>query len=185
VASGLFTTPLDFGLEALNGQARWLEIAVRTNGSAVPYTVLTPRTAIQSTPYALHALAGGSQTLKIVSGATQLLPYTGYEFVFPTPGVTNASTNVYAFERTCVAKVVQDVRILLMQRPTNTTPVFVRAEVWGVAAAAYPNQGCTTYLQEYASFRRAITVETNISSVPAGTWTCIPLATGTDLGVGL
>ena len=56
VSGGLFTVILNFGAEAFNGQARWLEIAVKrdANGS---YTTLTPRTALTPTPHAL-ALPG-------------------------------------------------------------------------------------------------------------------------------
>src|SRR6476469_517750 len=46
VANGLFTTPLDFGASAFTGADRWLEISVRTNGSALGYTTLTPRQKI-------------------------------------------------------------------------------------------------------------------------------------------
>lgn len=59
VSDGLFSTTLDFGPGAFTGQARWLEIAVRTNGVSA-FTTLTPRQPVQATPYALHALTAGS-----------------------------------------------------------------------------------------------------------------------------
>ena len=43
VAEGVFTTTLDFGANVFNGQARWLEIAVRTTGSSGAFTPLNPR----------------------------------------------------------------------------------------------------------------------------------------------
>lgn len=55
VAAGAFTTQLDFGAAAFAGQARWLELAVRTNGPG-PFTVLSPRQPLTATPYALYAL---------------------------------------------------------------------------------------------------------------------------------
>jgi hypothetical protein len=55
VSNGLFAVTLDFGASAFNGSARWLEIGVRTNGSADPYTVLRPRQPITATPYATFA----------------------------------------------------------------------------------------------------------------------------------
>jgi len=54
VSNGLFTAQLDFGATAFDGNARWLEIAVQTNG-AVTFTPLTPRQPVTPTPYALFA----------------------------------------------------------------------------------------------------------------------------------
>ena len=59
VVGGLFTVSLDFGAGAFDGNARWLEIAVRPGASTGIHTVLSPRQAIGSTPYALYAKASG------------------------------------------------------------------------------------------------------------------------------
>lgn len=59
VSAGLFTVSLDFGAGVWNGDARWMEIAVRPGASSGTYTVLSPRQAIGSTPYALYAKAAG------------------------------------------------------------------------------------------------------------------------------
>jgi hypothetical protein len=55
IAGGLFTTPLDFGAAALDGNQRFLEVAVHTpsNGGGGPYTTLTPRQPLTGAPYAL------------------------------------------------------------------------------------------------------------------------------------
>jgi hypothetical protein len=53
VSNGLFTATLDFG-NVFDGTARFLEIAVRTNGG-VSFVVLTPRQALTPTPYAIFA----------------------------------------------------------------------------------------------------------------------------------
>lgn len=53
VTNGLFTVPMDFGAN-FPGAARWLEIAVRTNGGAV-FTTLVPRQQLTPTPYAITA----------------------------------------------------------------------------------------------------------------------------------
>ena len=63
VSNGLYTATLDFGAAVFNGDARWLQLALRTNGAAA-YTTLTPRQAITPTPYAVRAGSAGS-----VSGA--------------------------------------------------------------------------------------------------------------------
>ena len=55
VADGLFTTTLDFGATVLDGSPRWLEVAVRTNGSAAVHTALSPRQPLGSAPYAFRA----------------------------------------------------------------------------------------------------------------------------------
>ena len=59
VVNGLFTTVLDFGSGAFTGEARWLEIGVRTNGASA-FTTLTPRQSVLATPYALHAITAES-----------------------------------------------------------------------------------------------------------------------------
>ncbi len=55
VSGGIFTTLLDFGGSAFNGDARWVEVQVRAGASAGSYTVLSPRQAITATPYATYA----------------------------------------------------------------------------------------------------------------------------------
>lgn len=54
VTNGLFTTTLDLGLTPFTGADRWLEIAVRTNGSS-SFNTLNPRQKITPTPYAITA----------------------------------------------------------------------------------------------------------------------------------
>ena len=53
VSNGIFTVTLDFGNQ-FPGANRWLEIAVRTNGSGA-FTTLTPRQALTPAPYAVFA----------------------------------------------------------------------------------------------------------------------------------
>ncbi len=57
VTNGLFTTKLDFGVLAFNGDARWLEIAVRTPAGSGTLETLTPRQPLTAAPVAL-ALRG-------------------------------------------------------------------------------------------------------------------------------
>jgi hypothetical protein len=67
VTGGLFTATLDFGREVLAGQARWLEVSVRTNGGA-GYTSLHPRHPITPAPYALYALQAGTASVTNLAG---------------------------------------------------------------------------------------------------------------------
>lgn len=54
---GIFAVSLDFGAEAFNGsEQKFLQIGVRPSGSNQPYTVLTPRQQVTSTPYAIKSL---------------------------------------------------------------------------------------------------------------------------------
>ncbi len=55
VVNGLFSTPLDFGSTAFNGEPRWLEITVATPQGEGR---LTPRQPVTPTPVALFALSG-------------------------------------------------------------------------------------------------------------------------------
>ncbi|MBK8271274.1 MAG: hypothetical protein IPK83_24330 [Planctomycetes bacterium] len=52
LVDGVFTTSLDFGASAFAGQARWLEIAVRSPAGVGGFTTLTPRQPITATPNA-------------------------------------------------------------------------------------------------------------------------------------
>ncbi len=54
VTGGLFSTPLDFGAGAFDGQARWLEIQVACPAGSA-YVPLTPRQELTPAPYALFA----------------------------------------------------------------------------------------------------------------------------------
>jgi hypothetical protein len=58
VSNGLFTTTVDLG-NAFPGAARWLELAVSTNGGEA-FTVLNPRQPITPTPYAITARTAGT-----------------------------------------------------------------------------------------------------------------------------
>ena len=57
VDEGLFTAEVNasdvFGATAFNGQARWLQVEVCTDGTCASTTVLGPRQSMTATPYAL------------------------------------------------------------------------------------------------------------------------------------
>ncbi len=69
VAGGLFTVPLDFGGGVFIGPARWLEIGVRTNGSAGPHTPLSPRQSLTPAPYAVFAATASSVPNRSIGSA--------------------------------------------------------------------------------------------------------------------
>ncbi|MHC4697989.1 MAG: hypothetical protein ACYTFA_14750 [Planctomycetota bacterium] len=54
LANGLFTVELDFGANAFDGQARWLEVSVACPSGVGASATLSPRQALTATPYALQ-----------------------------------------------------------------------------------------------------------------------------------
>lgn len=74
VANGLFTTQVDFGANAFNGEARWLEIGVRCPAASGSYISLPSRQALTPTPYALYSQSTGALRGNGVSAAA---PSTG------------------------------------------------------------------------------------------------------------
>jgi hypothetical protein len=60
VTAGAFSVqPLDFGATAFPGADRYLEISVRRN-ALDPFTTLSPRQQITSTPYAIRSLTAAT-----------------------------------------------------------------------------------------------------------------------------
>jgi hypothetical protein len=100
-SNGLFTVTLDFGGAAFVGNATWLEIGVRTNGSTAPYTILSPPQALMPVPNAIFALntpasvnntASGSYAA--VGGGYGNIATANYSTV--AGGIQNSATNIYA-----------------------------------------------------------------------------------------
>jgi len=91
-SNGLFTVNLDFGPGVFTGADRWLDIGVRTNGSASAFTVLVPRQHVLPVPYAIFAntasnLSGtlpAAQLIGILPSAQLSGTYSG-AVNFPNP----------------------------------------------------------------------------------------------------
>jgi hypothetical protein len=91
VSNGLFIVALDFGAN-FPGANRWLEIGVRTNGSAAAYSILSPRQAVTPSPYAIFATASGTASnvvngsvVKSLNGLTDLVTLAAGSNVTITP----------------------------------------------------------------------------------------------------
>jgi hypothetical protein len=68
VSNGFFYVTLDFGPGVFDGNGRWLELGVRSNGVAA-FTILSPRQNLTATPYAVSASAlSGSLPTSQLSG---------------------------------------------------------------------------------------------------------------------
>lgn len=76
VTNGYFTTTPDFGAGVFLGDARWLEAAVRTNGTAAFHT-LAPRVALTPTPYALYTPNAGDAAHLNGQSPAAFAPATG------------------------------------------------------------------------------------------------------------
>jgi hypothetical protein len=89
LTNGLFTSFLDFGSSAFNGNDRWLQIGVRPSGTG-NYTLLTNRQQITSSPYAIQSLtaaAANSVSASNISGTVSTSQ-------LPQSVLTNAATAV-------------------------------------------------------------------------------------------
>lgn len=68
IVNGIFSVTLngsnEFGANALAGDARWLEVAVQCPGDA-DYTTLTPRQALNASPYSLTTLQGDARYVNV------------------------------------------------------------------------------------------------------------------------
>jgi len=96
VSNGLFTVTLDFGGGVFTGQARWLEIAVRTNGSGA-FTALQPRQELMPAPYALYATNAGAAAYAAMAGSALTASNTPWSGLTGVPagfadGVDNDTT---------------------------------------------------------------------------------------------
>ncbi len=69
VVDGVFTAPLDFGAGAFNGEARHLEIAVRSPANTGNFVILTPRQALTAAPYALKVPGIDGHSLDAADGS--------------------------------------------------------------------------------------------------------------------
>ena len=92
ISNGLINESLDFSAGPFNGQALWIEVKVRPSGSST-YTTLSPRQALNATPYALFALTGnvGPKGATGIQGPTGATGAEGATGAAGTAGATGAA----------------------------------------------------------------------------------------------
>ncbi len=73
VTNGSFTLTLDFGVGVFVGEARWIEVAARTNGSGA-YETLLPRQLLTAVPQAQYAPLAGSAISVASTNITGAIP---------------------------------------------------------------------------------------------------------------
>ena len=101
VTNGLFTVTLDFGSGVFNGADRWLDLAVRTNGTS-DFTPLLPRQWVTPAPGAIYAANAGNAVTAMTattastakSVATTNLTGTVALAQLPAGVVTNGASGV-------------------------------------------------------------------------------------------
>lgn len=80
VSEGLFTVVLnegdEFGANAFNGNARWLQIAVQCGGDSV-YTTLSPRQPLTPAPYALYSVTASNAITANSATTANSAPWSG------------------------------------------------------------------------------------------------------------
>jgi len=106
VSNGLFTTALDFGSGVFDGNARWLELGVRSNGSAADFTTLSPRQPLTPTPYALLAgtvPAGAIGSAQLAAGAVNASNIMSGTITAAQLAPGSAFSNLYAGGQSGVA----------------------------------------------------------------------------------
>lgn len=127
ISNGLFTVTLDFGNQ-FPGPSRWLEIAVRTNGSG-SFTTNSPRQKITATPYAITAgNLSGSVNVGQLNGTIPLAQ-------LPAAVVTNNQSGVnFTGSFAGNAGGLTNVPVSALVRTTNSTVV-----AWGLNSVGQNN----------------------------------------------
>lgn len=94
VSGGIFAVNLDFGGESFDGAARYLEIGVRLINTGQPYTLLSPRQSVSSTPYAVKSLKSNeADTAITANNSLNLGGIAANEYVVTTDGRMSDNRN--------------------------------------------------------------------------------------------
>ena len=155
VTNGLFTVALDFGASVFNGDARWLEIGVRANGSAGGFTTLAPRQMLTAAPYALQALSVGGTGLAV---SISQQPSTNQVSVSDDLliNATNSGSGTWTAMRATVGTLIQGIAPGVLD--SLTARQVSAAGSNAAISIGSPNRATDAYKTV-----RAITIGTNVS----------------------
>ncbi len=97
IVDGVFSVSIDFGVAAFNGEARWMEVVVRSPAGTGSFTTLSPRQPLTATPYAaqtrgLFTDAAGRVGIG-TTGPAAKLDVKGFGDTSPTTGTPIARFN--------------------------------------------------------------------------------------------
>lgn len=95
VVDGVFTVDLDFGFMAFDGDARWLEVDVRSPAGVGGFTTLSPRQPVSAAPYALQTRGLYVDDLQRV-GIGNALPQHPLSIGEPTADVGGVQARIYS-----------------------------------------------------------------------------------------
>lgn len=130
VVASLFSTPIDFGGAAFNGQPRWLQIAVRFTGT-LEFVTLAPRQPLLAVPYALQTRGMSVDPNDVIRFTTDP------NLVVATMAAAPFSMEVHAplkvNQQLTVAPPVGALTGLYMLQPADTTflPLKIRPKTYG------------------------------------------------------
>lgn len=149
VTKGLFTVVLDFGNQ-FNGDARWLEIAVRVPHdptNTLPYTTLSPRQELTPTPYAVYADTAGSDNDWMISGNDMYsIPSGNVGIGTTSPAAKLHVGRTYITDKTYGAPTPPGVegsgeRVVFQDNSSWKTAIGMNSEngIWMQAQSQYPS----------------------------------------------
>ncbi len=85
MVDGYFTVQVDFGTNVFDGNARWLQIALRSPAGSGTYTTLAPRQPVTAAPNALFALNASGLSLPQVGSADVPSPNAVFKLTNTNP----------------------------------------------------------------------------------------------------
>lgn len=93
VVNGSFTVTADFGTNLFNGEPRWLEIGVRTNGGNA-FATMNPRYAVGSVPVAQYAITAQNMFSQTFPHGIAVYTNAG-TFTWTNPGVSSVLVKMW------------------------------------------------------------------------------------------